>query len=54
MKAMIDLGISILLLGLVTHNLPAILRNVRKGQLLILEQSAASNWGKAWVPKAIN
>lgn len=52
MKTIIDFGISILLLGLVIKNIPFILKNVRKGQVLLLREASVSNWGRAWVPKA--
>jgi len=51
MKTIIDFGISILLLGLVTKNLPSILKNVRKGQMMLLREATVINWGKAWVPR---
>ncbi len=52
MKHIIDFGLTILLFGLVTKNLPFILKNVRKGQVILLKESSVSNWGKAWVPKS--
>lgn len=50
MKTIIDLGIALLLLGMMTKNLPTILRNVRKGQIILLKEASASKWGKGWVP----
>lgn len=54
MKAIIDLGITILLLGTITKNLPSILSIVRKGQIIFLQEASVTTWGKAWVPSHEN
>lgn len=54
MKAIIEFGISILLLAIVTRNLPSILKKVQRGQYIILKEAATSNWGRPWVPKPMN
>lgn len=51
MKAIIELGISILLLALVANNMPSILKKVRHGQYVILKEASSSKWGRPWVPK---
>lgn len=50
MRALIDLGISILLMAIVTKNLPSILKGLRRAQIAILMEATTSKWGKAWVP----
>ncbi len=54
MKAVIEFGVSILLMALVTKNLPTILKQIRRGQYIILKEAAVSKWGKPWVPKRMN
>lgn len=51
MKAIIELGISILLLAVLTKSLPLILKKAHKGQYIILKEANTSKWGKVWIPK---
>ena len=50
MKYFIELGITILLMGIVANNLPRVLKKIHRQQLLILKETSASTWGKVWIP----
>lgn len=50
MKYIIEFGIIILLMGIVTNQLPSILKKVRHRQFIILREASTSNWGRVWVP----
>ncbi len=54
MKAIIELGVSILLLAIVTKNLPSILKKTRHGQYVILKEVSSSKWGRPWIPERIH
>lgn len=54
MKFIIDFGVCILLMAILTHCLPSIVKNARKGQFIILKEASASNWGRAWTPPGNN
>jgi hypothetical protein len=54
MKAVIEFGVSILLMALVTKNLPTILKQVHRGQYIILKEATVSKWGRPWVPIPMN
>jgi uncharacterized protein YegJ (DUF2314 family) len=51
MKYIIELGLTILLMAIAANNLPSIVRKVRLGQMVILKEASASNWGRVWVPQ---
>lgn len=50
MKTIIEFGISILLMAIVTKNLPTILKKARHGQFVILKEASVANWGRPWTP----
>jgi hypothetical protein len=51
MKAIIEFGITILIMAIVTKTLPTIIKKVRHGQYVILKESSSSHWGRVWIPK---
>lgn len=50
MKSIVELGLAIVLMAYAAGNLPKIVRNAKKAQLLLLKESSSSNWGRPWTP----
>jgi hypothetical protein len=51
-KSLIQMAVTLAILAASTGNLPLILNEVRKAQLVLLEESKASSWGQAYLPGA--
>lgn len=47
---LIDLAVSLAFLAALSGNLPLAIKKVRMAQLQLIQESKASNWGKAWTP----
>ena len=45
-KSLIKMAVTLAILAVATGNLPLILKEVRKAQLVLLEESKASRWGR--------
>ncbi len=45
-KSLIKMAVTLAILAVATWNLPLILKEVRKAQLVLLEESKASRWGR--------
>ncbi len=46
----VDLAAILAIFGAMTGNLPWMIKKVRNAQILLIQESKASNWGKAWTP----
>ena len=51
-KSLIQIAVTLAILAVSTGKLPPILKEVRKAQLVLLEESKASRWGQAYLPGA--
>lgn len=47
---LVDLAVTLAIFGAMSGNLPWMIKQVRKAQTQLIQESKASNWGKAWTP----
>ena len=47
-KSLIQIAVTLAILAASTGKLPPILKEVRKAQLVLLEESKASRWGRVY------
>lgn len=47
---LIDLAVTLAIFGAMSGKLPWMLKQVRKAQIQLLQDSKASKWGTAWTP----
>ena len=49
-KSLVQVAVTLAILAVSTGKLPLILKEVRKAQIVLLEESKASRWGQVWLP----
>lgn len=51
---LIDLAMTLAFFFAMSGNLPWIIKQVRRAQIQLIQESKASNWGKTWTPLPSN
>lgn len=46
----VDVAVTLAILGAMTGNLPWMIKKVRKAQIQLIHESKSSSWGKVWIP----
>jgi hypothetical protein len=47
---LVDIALIMAILGAISGNLPLMIKQVRKAQIQVIQESMSSNWGKPWTP----
>ncbi len=50
MGKLIELAATLAVMAALAGNLPWAIKQARMGQLWLIQESKASNWGKGWIP----